>query len=214
MDDPYAVDRRGFLKTGAVAAAAGAVACGRPDTPWRALTAAEAATLAAAADRIIPPDEDPGASQAGVVVFVDRQLATRERKEAAFWRSGLRGLDAAARRRHGCGFAELSEDAQVALLRDAEAGVGERADWGDVLPAAFFDRLRRYTMMGFYGDPRHGGNRDRVAWRMLGVPDPPIRGRLHETPPPPALAPRSRPTADAGPAAAPAGGVAGGARKG
>ena len=36
-------------------------------------------------------------------------------------------------------------------------------------------------MMGFYGDPRHGGNKDRVSWRMLGVPDPPIRGRLHES---------------------------------
>jgi len=44
--------------------------------------------------------------------------------------------------------------------------------------------------MGFYGDPRHGGNKDRVSWRMLGVADPPIRGRLHETPMPPALAPR------------------------
>ena len=46
-------------------------------------------------------------------------------------------------------------------------------------------------MMGFYGDPRHGGNKDRVAWQMLGMPDPPVRGRLHETPAPPALAPRA-----------------------
>ena len=47
-------------------------------------------------------------------------------------------------------------------------------------------------MMGFYGDPRHGGNKDRVSWRMLGVPDPPIRGRLHETPPPPGRSRRGR----------------------
>jgi gluconate 2-dehydrogenase gamma chain len=33
-------------------------------------------------------------------------------------------------------------------------------------------------MQGFYGDPRHGGNRDRVSWKMLGVPYPPVRGRL------------------------------------
>jgi hypothetical protein len=57
-------------------------------------------------------------------------------------------------------------------------------------------------MMGFYGDPRHGGNKDRVAWRMLGVPDPPVRGRLHETPPPAALAPR--PAAPAPRSSAPA----------
>ena len=56
--------------------------------------------------------------------------------------------------------------------------------------AAFFALLREHAMMGFYGDPRHGGNKERVSWKMLGVPDPPVRGRLHETPPPPALAPR------------------------
>jgi hypothetical protein len=42
--------------------------------------------------------------------------------------------------------------------------------------------LREHAMMGFYGDPRHGGNRERVSWKMLGVADPPIRGRLHENP--------------------------------
>jgi len=203
MDDPYAVDRRGFLKTGAVAAAATAVACGKADSRWRVLTAAEAATLAAACDRIIPPDEDAGASQAGVVVFVDRQLATREKKRLGFWRSGLRGLDASARRKHGKAFAALPEDAQVALLQKAEEGAGEKGDWGDVDPGQFFHHLRWYTMMGFYGDPRHGGNQDRVAWRMLGVPDPPVRGRLHETPPPPALGRRATPAPPA-PAPAPA----------
>ncbi|HEX9092393.1 MAG TPA: gluconate 2-dehydrogenase subunit 3 family protein [Coriobacteriia bacterium] len=197
MDDPYAVDRRGFLKTGAVAAAASAVACGKPGTPWRVLSAAEAATLAAACDRIVPRDEAPSASQAGVVTFVDRQLATREKKRLAFWRAGLRGLDETAHRKHGKGFAELTEDAQVALLRETEGGAGEKADWGDVGPAEFFQELRWHTMMGFYGDPRHGGNKDRVAWKMLGVPDPPVRGRLHETPPPPALAPRPKPAAAA-----------------
>jgi gluconate 2-dehydrogenase gamma chain len=98
--------------------------------------------------------------------------------------------DATARRRHGKPFAELALEAQAALLQDVEKGAVEAADWKGVLPAAFFALLREHTMMGFYGDPRHGGNKDRVSWRMLGVPDPPIRGRLHETPRPPALAPR------------------------
>jgi gluconate 2-dehydrogenase gamma chain len=73
-----------------------------------------------------------------------------------------------------------------------EKGEVDPADWSGRRPRAFFRTLREHAMMGFYGDPRHGGNRDRVSWRMLGVPDPPIRGRLHETPPPPALAPRRR----------------------
>ncbi len=190
MDDPYAVDRRGFLKTGATAAAAAAVACGKPGSSWRALTEDEAKTLAAACDRIVPPDEDPGAAEAGAVTFIDRQLATRRKKEQPLWRAGLRGLDATARRHHGQPFAELPLVVQTAVLQDVEKGAVEAADWTGVDPATFFDRLRSYTMMGFYGDPRHGGNRDRVSWKMLGVPDPPVRGRLHETPPPPALAPR------------------------
>lgn len=181
MDDPYAVDRRAFLKTGATAAAAIAVACGTPEGRWRALSEDEARTLAAACDCIIPPDEDPGAVQAGVVSFMDRQLATRQKKALGAWRAGLRCLEATARSRHGKRFAELSFEAQTALLAAAEQGQVEKADWGDVDPAGFFRTLRDHTMMGFYGDPRHGGNRDRVAWRMVGLPDPPIRGRLHET---------------------------------
>jgi gluconate 2-dehydrogenase gamma chain len=190
MDDPYAVDRRGFLKTGTVAAAATAVACGRPGSRWRALTEDEARTLAAACDRIVPPDQDPGAADAGVVAFIDRQLATRQKKERPRWQAGVRGLDATARRRHGQPFAELPLDTQTAVLQDVEKGAVEAAHWAGVEPVAFFALLRTYTMMGFYGDPRHGGNKDRVSWKMLGVPDPPIRGRLHETPPPAALAPR------------------------
>jgi gluconate 2-dehydrogenase gamma chain len=184
VDDPGTVGRRGFLKAGAAAAAATAAACGGTSSRWRSLTEAEARTLAAACDQIVPPDQDPGASQAGAVDFIDRQLATRRRKDRSQWRAGIAGLDAAARRRHGRDFADLAFDAQAALLQDVEKGSVEKADWPGVEPAAFFRLLRDHTMMGFYGDPRHGGNRDRVSWRMLGVPDPPVRGRLHETPPP------------------------------
>ncbi len=115
------------------------------------------------------------------MTFVDRQLATRRKKERPRWQAGLRGLDATARRRHGKRFAELAFEAQTAVLQDVEKGAVEAADWADIDPADFFRLLREHTMMGFYGDPRHGGNKDRVSWRMLGVPDPPIRGRLHET---------------------------------
>jgi gluconate 2-dehydrogenase gamma chain len=162
-------------------AAASAVACGRPTSRWRVLTEDEARTLAAACDQIVPRDQDPGASDAGVVNFIDRQLATRRKKDVGLWRTGLAGLDAAARRGHGARFADLSGAAQAAVLQAVER---------DEASAAFFRRLRDFTMMGYYGDPRHGGNKDRVSWKMLGVPDPPVRGRLHETAPPPALAPR------------------------
>ena len=41
----------------------------------------------------------------------------------------------------------------------------------------FFELLRRHTMESYYGSPRHGGNRDAVSWRMLGLDEPPLRGR-------------------------------------
>jgi len=170
-----AIGRRGFLRLGAVAAAASVVACGPPSSRWRVLTEEEARTLAAACDQIIPPDDDPGATQAGVVNFIDRQLATRKKKDAALWRAGIAGIESASRRAYKLAFADLGADAQVAVLKAIEKD-----------DSAFFRRLRDYTMMGFYGDPRHGGNRDRVSWRMLGVPDPPVRGRLHEVPSTPA----------------------------
>ena len=165
MDDPYAVDRRGFLKTGAVAAAATTVACGKADSRWRALTDAEAATLAAACDRIIPPDQDPGASQAGGGqlhrppardALRRRQLpllacrARRSRRDGAAGATGSPSRSCRRTRRPRC-------------CRTTEQGAGEKADWGGVDPGEFFDRLRTFTMMGFYGDPRHGGNKDRVA---------------------------------------------------
>jgi gluconate 2-dehydrogenase gamma chain len=180
LDDPYAVDRRAFLKTGAAAAAASTAACGGPASRWRVLAEDEARTLAAACDQIVPPDRHPGAAEAGAVAFIDRQLATRDKESLPAWRAGIRGLEATARRRHAHAFAELAFDDQTALLEQVERGAVDPADWDGVEPKAFFDRLRDYTMMGFYGDPRHGGNRDRVAWRMLGLDDPPVRGRLHE----------------------------------
>jgi gluconate 2-dehydrogenase gamma chain len=182
MGDPYAVGRRGFLKTSATAAAAATVACGAPEGRWRALTNAEAETLAAACDQIVPADEFPGAAEAGVVVFIDRQLATREKDQLQTWRKGVRGLDATARERSGQAFAALSFEDRTALLKHMEAGEVAVHGWEGLDPRAFFDRLVRYTMMGFYGDPRHGGNRQHVSWRMLGVPPTPIRGRLHEVP--------------------------------
>src|SRR4051794_32522920 len=56
------------------AASDNAVALGQ--TPqYKTLTAAQASDFGAIADRIIPPDDTPGARAAGVVFFADRMLA-------------------------------------------------------------------------------------------------------------------------------------------
>jgi gluconate 2-dehydrogenase gamma chain len=181
MDDPYAIGRREFLKSGALAVAVASVGCGSPTGRWRVLSDSEAETLGAACNQIVPPDDFPGATEAGAIEFIDRQLATREKERLGFWQGGLRGLDAAARRRGGAPFHTLAFAEQTALLEAIERGEVDAAGWGDVEPRAFFNTLVSYTMMAFYGDPRHGGNRERVSWRMLGLPGPPVRGR-HTTP--------------------------------
>ena len=153
----------------------------------------QVAIVGAAAARIIPTDENgPGATEAGVVGFIDRQLAsdyglagrrydlgpfakgaptqgdqsglsTRDR-----YRLGINGMDAYARRLYGAGFAAVGPAEQDRILTDIEAG---RADGFDgVDPRAFFELLRYHTVAGFFADPVRGGNRDLVGWKLIGFP--------------------------------------------
>ena len=43
--------------------------------------------------------------------------------------------------------------------------------------AASLNCYAQHTMEGYYGSPRHGGNRDAASWHMLGLAEPPLRGR-------------------------------------
>src|SRR5581483_4529257 len=94
--------RREFL----AAVAATAVACGGHPSPWRFLTQEEAVTLGAVCARIIPADRDPGAAEAGVVEYIDRQLDGFYKAHRKTYRDGLAQL--------GPGFVKLSADAQTA----------------------------------------------------------------------------------------------------
>jgi len=146
--------RREFLAAVAVSTAA----CGGHPSPWRFLTQQEADILAAVCARIIPTDQDPGAVEAGVVDFIDRQLAGFYKAHQKTYRESVAGIGAA--------FVKLSAAEQTAFLKALE----KKRD-------PFFDLVVTHTMQGYYGDPRHGGNREVVSWRMLGVPSVPIRGR-------------------------------------
>jgi gluconate 2-dehydrogenase gamma chain len=157
------VSRRKAL--GLVAAAA-TVSCGGPRRPWGFLSEDEAETLSAIAERIIPADQDAGATAAGVVVYIDRQLNGPYRRFRKAYREGLAAIDRASTARFSRRFAELAPEQADQLLKELEAAKSN-----------FFGLVVAHTMQGFYGDPRHGGNIDAVSWRMLGVPTIPIRGR-------------------------------------
>ncbi len=150
------MNRRGFIAAGL----AGTVGCGGSRSPWRSLGLKEARTLEAVCAHLIPEDQDPGAVRAGVVAFIDRQLAGFYKPLRRTYRRGLAAI--------GYGFADLPPAAQLARLRRMERDPATRP---------FFDLLVAHSLQGFYGDPRHGGNRERASWKMLGVASPPVRGR-------------------------------------
>ncbi len=162
--------RRAFLSAGIPAVLAGAgIACRRgPRSSFRFFTDEEAATTAAICEQIIPADRDPGARDAGVVNYIDVQLARRFRRYRAVYRQGLAEADASGRAKFGKSFASLMGGEQAQILNEIE----EKSK-------VFFDLILNHTRQGFYGDPRHGGNRSMASWKMVGLPFPPVRGRQH-----------------------------------
>lgn len=127
---------------------------------WIHFSASEAAGFAAVADQIIPPDDLPGAAQAGVVYFIDQALGGFMADAAAMLREGLQDLDQRARAAvpGSAGFAGLSFEQQTALL-----------DPVDTTP--FFNQMIFLTHCGMFANPSWGGNRDRAGWALLGFDD-------------------------------------------
>jgi gluconate 2-dehydrogenase gamma chain len=67
----------------------------------------------------------------------------------------------------GTPLSAMSADAQDAYLKSLEDGV---ADLNGVPSGVFFSMLLGMTVEGFFSDPVYGGNRDMVAWKMIGFP--------------------------------------------
>jgi gluconate 2-dehydrogenase gamma chain len=153
--------------------------------------ASEAAFIEAACERLIPADEHgAGALAAGVPNYLDKQLAGAWGAGERLYRSGpwvagsksqgyqlpftpaelfhqaLRAINHDLDSR-GTPFPRMTVEAQDAYLKSLE---GSSADLNGVPSAAFFDMLLQMTIEGFFSDPVYGGNRDMVAWRMIGFP--------------------------------------------
>jgi gluconate 2-dehydrogenase gamma chain len=144
--------------------------------PLRFFTAAEARTVAAACERILPSDDSgPGAKEAGVIIYIDHQLAGPYGKDKyrytkgpwvesdpehgyqgqanpqQIYREGIKTL--------GDGFADLSAAQQDEKLRSIES-------------TYFFRMLRTHTIEGMFSDPMHGGNANLIGWQLIGYPGP------------------------------------------
>ena len=136
------------------------------------LTQTQLDTLHHLMDRIIPPDQDLGAWDAGVADYLLGQFNRDLRDYLDIYRAGLDALEAEALARTQISFAALPADAQDALLRQVEAG--EVVLTWPVPPQQFFADAVQHVSEGYYADPGNGANRDLAAWRMIGfVPGTP-----------------------------------------
>jgi gluconate 2-dehydrogenase gamma chain len=170
------ISRRSFLISSIMMAGGLCVAgCGRfMNLDYLVLTDQEARTLDALADQIIPPDDYPGGSEAGVTYFIDYQLTAHLDRYLDFYRTGLAALNSSVHSQHGKDFYELDLEQQRQILKEMDEGLWDNgagnAGWNDLRPSGFFHTVREHSMMGFYGDPKHGGNTGHISYEMLGLP--------------------------------------------
>ncbi len=144
--------------------------------PLRFFTQSEALVVAAAAARIFPSDETgPGAKEAGVAIYIDRQLAGPWGRDRH--RYTLEPFDEDAPREFGYqGQAPPQEIYRQALkeLKDFDQLAPGEQDkkLKEIEGSSFFSLLRQNTIEGMFCDPIHGGNVDMVGWQMIGFPGP------------------------------------------
>jgi gluconate 2-dehydrogenase gamma chain len=146
-----------LLGPGIVAITQAACSAKEEQAPFKVLTADEASDFAAIAARIMPTTETPGATEAGVVYFFDNAFAAEMNTELSDAREGLAEFNAALDEAHpgNGGFATLAEEAQDEFLKTQQSG-------------QFFNLCWAMTMFGFFSMEKYGGNKDLVAWDLIG----------------------------------------------
>ncbi|MGK5078975.1 gluconate 2-dehydrogenase subunit 3 family protein [Janthinobacterium sp. HLX7-2] len=149
--------------------------------------------LNAAVDRLIPHDEHgPGAIELGVLEFLDRHMQTPYAAGDTWYmqgpflkaapefgyqgklalrdilRVGIKAVDGYVTSQNpGKVFADLDKSQQEGLLKAAEKG---ELKLEDISSKLFFSNLLGEVRNGYFADPKHGGNKDMGAWKMIGYP--------------------------------------------
>jgi gluconate 2-dehydrogenase gamma chain len=173
--------RREFLRlvTGGTAAVLISfnTACRNKISRWRYLNEEEIALLDAIVEQIIPTDDFPGAKWANVSNFIDKQLNSYYKKHQPAYRESLAAFGKTVMQLKGKKFEELPFPEQTAILEKMEKSEFPGDYWKEHSPSGFFDMVRQHSMQGFYGSPVHGGNRDYISYRMLGLDYPNVIGQ-------------------------------------
>jgi gluconate 2-dehydrogenase gamma chain len=185
-DQPDNPSRRNLLKSAGIVGAAAVGSTATPtiiaqDSPstsqatspiareaLEALTAAEAETLEAICDALIPSDDNgPGAREARAVHYIDRSLASHNSAARHNYMVSLAAIDEYARQTRGESFSRLIRDHQDSILRGVQ---DNKVPGCEPSASAFFNMVRGHTIDGTFCDPYYGGNQDFVGWDMIAYP--------------------------------------------
>jgi len=145
------------------------------------LSETELQTLAGIAERIFPKTDTPGALECGAVDYMNISLAGDYAHYLSLYRHGLRAVDRHGRQRFGATFSALDTVQQDLVLADFEAN--NVADFKKA--AEFLETVRYHILEGVFCEPRYGGNKDMIGWRLVnfpgqqfGYPDPYINKQV------------------------------------
>jgi gluconate 2-dehydrogenase gamma chain len=120
----------------------------------------QAAEVEAMAAQIIPTDDTPGAREARVINFIDRTLTTFEKDRQNDYTQGLRELETQTKQLFPSAtkFSALTSPQQIQVLTAMEK-------------TKFFDLVRTHTITGFFASPAHGGNYNKIGWKLVNYDD-------------------------------------------
>lgn len=176
---PMNSSRRDFIQQ--LSLACGSIlfipACAGYDSTWRFFTEKEAKTVIAFAEQIIPKDDDPGATDANIINFIDKQLVGPYARFQEIYRNGIPAIENSAILILRKPFYDLEWDEQAHFMEQMEAGNLPEEYWENVSQKLFFNMLLDHSMQGFYGSPRHGGNKNYVSYKMMKLDYPHIIGQ-------------------------------------
>lgn len=153
-----------FIPLAAIASAPQRAAAQSPAALAPSMNVEQRKILDAFIDRIIPKDElGPGAVECGVGDYIDRCLADYLAAEKPLFLDGLASLDVFSLRTQGIAFASLTADKQDAVLTAIDNNQAPNL-------RGFFNRVRRLTLEGMFGDPVYGGNKNFAGWDLIRYP--------------------------------------------
>ena len=162
------------------------------ELPAEYLSTAEFAFVMAASARLIPSEGDgPGAIEARVPVFIDRQLAgdfgtaadlymegpfnpeadpnlgtQTPLAPADIYRQGIAAFDTWCMDTQGADFADLAKDKQDTAL----TALSKNEVKLDPKLREFWGLLLQNTREGYFCDPQYGGNAGMESWVYIGFP--------------------------------------------